>query len=133
MRSSRAAVPWVPGGGRTCASVSLVGAARGARIQAVNTVFPERACSAEHIIADMRRHLDAVENGKVGDGFETVAARIIDYELQRRLLEDVARHRMVAIIAMLLAQNGGIALQQPGGALDSVDFNAFDVELDQVF
>src|SRR3954451_6818427 len=112
--------------------VSLVGAARGARIQAVNAVFPERARGAQHVVADMRRYLDAVEDGKVGDGFEAFAARVIDDQLQRRLLQDEARHRMSAIVAVLLAENGGISLQQPGAALDGLDLHALDIKLDQV-
>src|SRR5258707_5782350 len=38
-------------------SVSSRSAARGARIQAVNTVFPERAGGAEHVVTDVARHL----------------------------------------------------------------------------
>src|SRR4051794_18622549 len=102
---------------------SLAGAGGGARIQVVNTVLPERACGCEHVIADVSRHLDAVENGKFGDGFEAVAAWIVDDQFQRGLLEDIARHRVAAIVAMLLAQNCGIALQQPGAALDSFDLD----------
>src|SRR5882757_9520578 len=111
----------------------LRSAARGARIQAVNTVFPERARGAEHVVTDVRRDLDAVEDREFCHGFETVAARIVDDQLQRRLFEDVARHRMGGIVAMLLAEDRGIALQQPGSALDGLDFDALDVELDQVF
>src|SRR5689334_22362234 len=106
MRSSRAAVLSVRGGGRTFVSVSLVRAAGRARIQAVNTVFPKRACGTEHIVADMRRHLDAVEDGQVGDGLEADAARIVDDQLQRGLFEDISRYRMAAIVAVLLAENG---------------------------
>src|SRR5947209_6450736 len=62
--------------------VSSRGAARGARIQAVNTVFPERARGAEHVVTDVARHLDAVENRKFRDGFKTAAARIVDDQLQ---------------------------------------------------
>src|SRR5436305_4538893 len=76
-------------------SVSLLSAASGARIQAVNAVFPERAGGAEHVVTDMSRHLDAVENRQLGYGFKTVVAGIVDDQLERRLLEDIARDRMV--------------------------------------
>src|SRR3954451_23195230 len=62
-------------------SFSLVSAAGGARIQAMNTVFPERTRSAEHVVADVGRHLDAVEDRQFGHGFETIAARIVDDQL----------------------------------------------------
>src|ERR1043166_10149883 len=108
-------------------------AARGARIQAVNTVFPKRARGSEHVVADMRRHLDVVEDGKVGDGLETGAARIVHDQLQRGLLENITRYRMAAVVAVLFTQDGGILLQQPGRALDGCDLSAFNVELDQIF
>src|ERR1043166_8602428 len=95
-------------------SISLMIAARGARIQAVNTVFPKRARGSEHVVADMRRHLDVVEDGKVGDGLETGAARIVHDQLQRGLLENITRYRMAAVVAVLFTQDGGILLQQPG-------------------
>src|ERR1700710_614373 len=60
------------------ASVSLVVAARSVRIQAVNTVFPERAGGTEHVVTDVARHLDAVQNRKFCHGLKTVAARIVD-------------------------------------------------------
>src|SRR5665647_876897 len=40
---------------------------------------------------------------------------------------------MMAVAAVFLAQQHAVALQQPGAALDGLDFDAFDVELDQVF
>src|SRR3954468_12255714 len=58
--------------------VSSMSAARRARIQAVNTVFPERACGAEHVVTDVARHLDAVQDRKFRDGLEPIAARIVD-------------------------------------------------------
>src|SRR3981081_4153367 len=40
---------------------------------------------------------------------------------------------MTGIVAMVLAQQHAVALQQPGTALDGLDLDALDIELDQVF
>src|SRR5215212_2211875 len=58
--------------------------------------------------------------------------RIEDDELERGLLQDIARDGVVRIIAVLLAQYDAVALQQLGTALDCLDLHSFDVELDQV-
>src|SRR4051794_32816437 len=77
---------------------SLLRSARGARIQAVNTAFPERARGAEHVVADVARYLDAVQDGKLGDRLEAAAAGIVDDQFQGRLFEDIARHRVIAVV-----------------------------------
>src|SRR5260370_21529094 len=40
---------------------------------------------------------------------------------------------MNGIVAVFLAQQDAVALQQPRAALDGLDLDTFDVELDQVF
>src|ERR1700694_3218874 len=40
---------------------------------------------------------------------------------------------MIRIVAVFLAQQHAVALQQPLAALDGFDFDTLDVELDQVF
>src|ERR1035437_3686093 len=40
---------------------------------------------------------------------------------------------MTGIVAVFLAQQDAVALQQPRAALDGLDLDAFDVKLDQVF
>src|SRR5665213_1453364 len=118
---------------RTDISLSLsLRAARGVGVQGIDPIQPERACGTEYIITDVGRNLDAVENGKLGDGFETTASGIVDDQLQRRLFNDIARHGMPGVVAVLFAQYHAVALQQPRAAFDGVDFDTLDIELDQV-
>src|SRR6266436_9306933 len=130
-KNSWAAIPSVQVGGRTSwLSLSLQA---DIRIQRVDPVLPERACGTEHIVADMGRNLDAIEDRELRHGFHAVGTGIVDDQFQRRLFQDIARHGMLGIVAVLLAQNHAVGLQQPRAALDRLDLDALDVELDQVF
>src|SRR5262249_30619491 len=130
-QSLRAAIPSGRGGERTsCSSLSLH-AARGIRIERIDPVLPERACGAEYVVTDVGRDLDAVEDRKLLDGLDPAGARVIDHQRERRLFEDVARHRVLAIIAVLLAEHDAVGLQESRAALDGLDLDALDVELDQ--
>src|SRR5258706_1638561 len=40
---------------------------------------------------------------------------------------------MIGIVAVFLAQQDAVALQQPRATLDGFDLDTFDIELDQVF
>src|ERR1700759_5117424 len=92
-------------------------AARGSRVQRVDALLPERACGAEHVVTDVGGNLDAVEDGELGDGLHAARTRIVDDQLERGLLQDEARHRMLAVVAVLLAQDHAVALEQPRAAL----------------
>src|SRR6516225_7711803 len=115
-----------------CSGLSLH-AARGFGIQGFEAALPERTCRAEHVIADMGGNLDAIEDRKLGHGLHAIGSGIVDDQLERRLLEDIARDRVLGIVAVLLADDDAVALQQPRAALDGIDLDAFDVELDQIF
>src|SRR6478752_2576553 len=117
---------------RTDISYLSLHTARGFRIQGIDPVLPECACGAENVVADVGRDLDAVEDRQLGHGLHPVAARIEHDQLQRRLFEDKARHRVAAIAAVLLAHDDAVGLKQPCAALDRLDLDALDVELDQV-
>src|SRR5437762_9636955 len=53
---------------RTAMIFSLsLSAALGARVQAVDAVFPERARGAEHVVANAGGNLDAIEDRKFGN------------------------------------------------------------------
>src|SRR5262249_1193851 len=132
-QSSRAAIASGQGGERTsCSSLSLH-AARGIRIERIDPALPERACGTEYVVTDVGRDLDAVENRKLLDGLDPAGARVIDHQRERRLLHDVARHHVRPVAAVLLAQHDAVGLQQPRAALDRLDLDALDVELDQEF
>src|SRR5882757_4927606 len=108
-------------------------AACGVRVQGIEAVLPEYACGAEDVVADMGGNLDAVEDRQLSHGFHALAARVVDDQLQRLLFENIARYGVPPVVAVLLAQQDTVALQQPRAALDGFDLDAFDVELDQVF
>src|ERR1700744_5047770 len=118
---------------RTDIATLSLHAARGGRVQGVDAVLPERACSAEHVVTDMGGYLDAVEDRQVAHGLHSPRARIVDDQLERSFFQDVARHRVLAVVAVLLAQDHAVALEQPRAALDRLDLDALDVELDQIF
>src|SRR6516165_3222554 len=105
----------------------------GTRIKRADPVLPERACGAEHVVTDVGGNLDTIEDRQFGDGLHSAGARIIDDQLQRRLLQNVARHGMLRIVTVLFAKDHAIGLEQPRTALDRLDFDALDVELDQIF
>src|SRR5579871_795209 len=75
-------------------------ATRGGRVQRADPVLPERACRAEHVVTDMGGHLDAVEDRQVAHGLHPARARIVDDQFQRRLFQNVTRHRVLAIVAV---------------------------------
>src|ERR1700761_9526722 len=119
---------------RTDISLSLsLRAARDVGVQGVDPVLPERACRAEYVIADVGGNLDAIEDRQFGHGFEATAAGIVHDQLQRGLFENITRHRVLRIVAVLLAQDHAVALQQPRAALDGLDLDPLDIELDQIF
>src|SRR5690349_22669207 len=104
-------------------------AARGIGVQRLDAVLPERACGAEHVITDVGGNLDAVEDRELAHRLHPSRAGIVDDQLERRLFQDIARHRVLPVVAMLLAQDDAVALEQPLAALDGLDFDALDVEL----
>src|SRR5215472_2898057 len=111
--------------------LSLQAAASGC-VQRVDPVLPERARGGENVVTDVGGNLDPIEDGELRHGLHPARAGIIDDQLERRLLQDVARHRMLRIIAVLLTQDHAVAPQQLGAALDRLDLDALDVELDQI-
>src|SRR3954468_11559599 len=117
---------------RTDISYLSLHTARGFRIQGIDPVLPECACGAENVVADVGRDLDAVEDRQIAHRFQPVGARIEHDQPHRGLFKDVARHRMRAVAAVLLAHDDAVGLEQPGAALDRLDLDALDVELDQV-
>src|SRR5689334_17231109 len=118
---------------RTDIATLSLHAARGIRVQRFDPVLPERACGAENVVTDVGGNLDAVEDRQFLDGLDPAGQRIVDHQRHRRLLHDVARHRVGPVAAVLLAQDDAVGVQQPRTALDGLDLDAFDVELDQEF
>src|SRR6516164_9263789 len=49
-------------------------AAPGTRVKRVDPVLPEHACGAEHVVTDVGRNLDAIEDRQFGDGLHSASA-----------------------------------------------------------
>src|SRR4029079_5526448 len=92
--------------------------------------FPERAVGADDVVAEYGAGLDTVEHRQIADRFKAAARRIEHEQAARRVVQEIARHGMGAIGAMILDDADALVWQEPLAALGRVNLHALDVELD---